>query len=143
MVNCWAPRWESAPLKAANRCAERLSCARIDHMATERLPFSSRAALRRAAATPTWWAAAACRGIDPDLFYPEGKKEEIEELVTETKTICVTCPVQRACLANALVCRETSGIWGGLTERERRKLARALDAGRILVPGASSRSGQM
>jgi WhiB family redox-sensing transcriptional regulator len=67
----------------------------------------------------SWRQHAACRGADPDIFYP-GSDEEAEE----AKAICATCPVRQACLEYALANRERDGVWGGATERERRRLIR-------------------
>ena len=67
----------------------------------------------------SWRQHAACRGADPDIFYP-ATDEEAEE----AKAVCATCPVRQACLEYALANRERDGVWGGLTERERRRLIR-------------------
>ena len=60
---------------------------------------------------------AACRGTDLDLFYPERG-----EPADPARQVCARCPVRQPCLEYALSNRITSGIWGGLTERERRPL---------------------
>ncbi|MGH9076969.1 MAG: WhiB family transcriptional regulator [Acidimicrobiales bacterium] len=69
--------------------------------------------------TLVWRQRAACRGVDPDIFYPVS-----EEDAEEAKAICAGCPVLEACLEYALVNRERDGVWGGATERERRRIAR-------------------
>ena len=67
----------------------------------------------------TWRNRAACRGVDPDVFYPVSDEE------TEVaKAICAQCPVREACLEYALANRERDGVWGGATERERRRKIR-------------------
>jgi WhiB family redox-sensing transcriptional regulator len=66
-----------------------------------------------------WRQRAACRGVDPDIFYPVS-----EEDADEAKGICFACPVRQACLEYALVNRERDGVWGGATERERRRMIR-------------------
>lgn len=66
-----------------------------------------------------WRHKAACRGVDPDIFFPVS-----EEDAEEAKAICATCPVQQACLEWALAVREKDGVWGGATERERRRILR-------------------
>ena len=67
----------------------------------------------------TWRNRAACRGVDPDVFYPVSDEE------TEVaKAICAQCPVREACLEYALANRERDGVWGGATERERRRIIR-------------------
>ncbi|HEV2766798.1 MAG: WhiB family transcriptional regulator [Actinobacteria bacterium] len=67
----------------------------------------------------TWRQHAACKGIDPDVFYPH-EDEEAEA----AKEVCGVCPVRQACLEHALVARERDGVWGGATERERRRIIR-------------------
>ena len=67
----------------------------------------------------TWRQRAACRGIDPDVFYPATDEE-----ADEAKAVCDQCPVRQLCLEHALASRERDGVWGGLTERERRRLIR-------------------
>lgn len=69
--------------------------------------------------TETWRDGAACRGIDPEVFYP-ATDEEAED----AKDICGQCPVVDPCLEHALSFREKEGVWGGATERERRRIIR-------------------
>lgn len=57
--------------------------------------------------------------MDPDVFYPVSD----EDAVT-AKSICGQCPVREACLEYALAYRERDGVWGGATERERRRILR-------------------
>lgn len=64
---------------------------------------------------PEWHERAACRGLDPDLFFPERG-----ESTTAAKAICADCPVRPECLGFALTENEKFGIWGGKSERERR-----------------------
>ena len=83
---------------------------------TGRLPrYSNLAAQARFAAR--WRERAACRGADLDLFYPERG-----EPAGPARQVCERCPVRQPCLEYALSNRITHGIWGGLTERERRPL---------------------
>lgn len=67
----------------------------------------------------SWRQRAACRGVDPDVFYPAADEE-----ADDAKAICGICPVREACLEYALVNRERDGVWGGATERERRRILR-------------------
>ncbi|HXY44652.1 MAG TPA: WhiB family transcriptional regulator [Acidimicrobiales bacterium] len=67
----------------------------------------------------TWRQRAACRGLDPDIFYPVS-----DEDAWEAKAVCDACPVRQPCLEHALAGREREGVWGGLTERERRRVLR-------------------
>ena len=69
--------------------------------------------------TAMWRKRAACRGIDPEVFYPPSDEE-----AEEAKAICSMCPVRQACLEHALAYREREGVWGGATERERRRILR-------------------
>ncbi|MHB1503940.1 MAG: WhiB family transcriptional regulator [Acidimicrobiales bacterium] len=69
----------------------------------------------------SWRKHAACRGIDPLVFYPTSDDDADAE---EAKAICAICPVRQACLEHALTSREREGVWGGTTERERRRIHR-------------------
>jgi WhiB family redox-sensing transcriptional regulator len=66
-----------------------------------------------------WRQQARCRGVDPEIFHPREDEE-----ADEAKAICALCPVREACLEHALTAREKYGVWGGLTERERRRVLR-------------------
>ncbi len=66
-----------------------------------------------------WREHAACQGIEPEIFYP------VEDDVAEpAKEVCAQCPVAASCLEHALTNRERDGVWGGATERERRRMVR-------------------
>lgn len=66
-----------------------------------------------------WRRLARCRGLDPEVFYPQDDDEG-----EEAKTICALCVVRQSCLEYALAAREKHGVWGGLSERERRRVLR-------------------
>ena len=68
-----------------------------------------------------WRRLASCHDTDPAIFYPEPK-----ESPKDAQRTCSTCPVKRTCLLESLRTQERYGVWGGLTERERRKIQRAL-----------------
>src|SRR5207302_10723600 len=71
-----------------------------------------------------WMLAAACRGR-PDLFFaPDDSETRSERRRREAaaKSVCARCPVRIDCLTDAFTSDERFGIWGGLTERERRSL---------------------
>lgn len=70
---------------------------------------------------PKWRSRAACTGIDSDIFYPASEDEADAEAA---KAVCAVCPVRVVCLEHALGVREKDGIWGGATERERRRMLR-------------------
>ncbi|NED97217.1 WhiB family transcriptional regulator [Phytoactinopolyspora alkaliphila] len=67
----------------------------------------------------SWRAFAACRGMDTDLFYPEGRGGTLRKREAIAKTVCESCPVAPQCRDAALQTPERFGIWGGLTEGER------------------------
>jgi WhiB family redox-sensing transcriptional regulator len=67
-----------------------------------------------------WREQAACRGADLDVFYPERG-----QTAGPARQVCARCPVRQPCLDYALSNRITHGIWGSLTERERRPLQSA------------------
>jgi WhiB family redox-sensing transcriptional regulator len=69
----------------------------------------------------TWRKLSACRGLDVEAFYPV---TEDEADAAEAKAVCAVCPVRQLCLEHALAHREREGIWGGTTERERRRIVR-------------------
>lgn len=65
-----------------------------------------------------WASDAACRASDPDALFVQGAAQN------RAKTVCFGCPVRTECLADALDNRVEFGVWGGMTERERRALLR-------------------
>jgi WhiB family redox-sensing transcriptional regulator len=73
---------------------------------------------------PDWQNEAACRDVDPELFFPEGDIRSARAQVKPAKLICRGCPVSAACLNWALDSGQQAGIWGGLTEDERNRLHR-------------------
>ena len=68
----------------------------------------------------SWQLQANCMGVDPDLFFPERGAS-----TREAKEVCRGCVVREDCLEYALANGEKFGIWGGMSERERRRLRRA------------------
>ena len=72
-----------------------------------------------------WRLQAACRDTDPDLFFPVGTTGPALEQIDAAKAVCRTCDSQAACLEFALATNQESGIWGGTSEEERRKLRKA------------------
>jgi WhiB family redox-sensing transcriptional regulator len=67
-----------------------------------------------------WQDYANCLGVDPDLFFPERGAS-----TKEAKEVCRGCVVREDCLEYALQNSEKFGIWGGMSERERRRIRRA------------------
>lgn len=68
---------------------------------------------------PDWYEDALCAQTDPEAFYPEKGGS-----TREAKRVCLACEVRDQCLTYALDNDERFGIWGGLSERERRKVKR-------------------
>lgn len=66
-----------------------------------------------------WRSKGACQGLDPAIFFPDS-----EESSFEAKSICALCSVRLSCLEHALAYREKDGIWGGTTDKERRRIIR-------------------
>ena len=66
-----------------------------------------------------WRMLGACRGLDASIFYPDS--DDDAEVATQ---VCQECGVRSACLEYALTQREKAGVWGGATERERRRILR-------------------
>ena len=68
-----------------------------------------------------WVVFSACRDKDSDLFFPETKVQERSAIA-----ICSTCPVQSECIEYAFEADIRFGVWGGMTEKQRRRLARRI-----------------
>lgn len=67
-------------------------------------------------ARESWWEQAACSGIDVDVFYPLPNDSVTTKQALQ---VCGRCPIRAECLQYAVRNRETYGIWGGTTERQR------------------------
>lgn len=67
----------------------------------------------------SWQDYANCRGVDADLFFPERGAS-----TRKAKAICAACEVRAQCLEYAITHGEKFGIWGGMSERERRRIRR-------------------
>ncbi len=70
---------------------------------------------------PDWRLSAACRDVDPELFFPIGDGGPAVAQVAEAKRVCAACPVRAACLEWAMARNEKDGVWGGLDETERHR----------------------
>jgi WhiB family transcriptional regulator, redox-sensing transcriptional regulator len=68
-------------------------------------------------ALPTWMAEGLCRDLDPDVFFPSTGAG-----VVTAQKICRRCPVAEQCLDYALAQRIEFGVWGGISERGRRRI---------------------
>ena len=71
---------------------------------------------RMAAGAKQWAERGACRSSDPDALFVQGAAQN------RAKSVCLGCVVRTECLADALDNRVEFGVWGGMTERERRAL---------------------
>lgn len=71
-----------------------------------------------------WRSRGLCRDEDPDLFFPIGNTGPALLQIDEAKTVCHRCPVSATCLSWALETGQDAGVWGGLSEDERRALKR-------------------
>jgi WhiB family redox-sensing transcriptional regulator len=87
---------------------------------------TSAVAARPAPGRLDWRVSAACRDADPDLFFPDGDSRSAWAQVKTAKLVCRGCPVSITCLNCALASGQEAGIWGDLTEDERRRLYRGL-----------------
>lgn len=75
-----------------------------------------------AAQTPNWQALGACRIEDSEMFFPIGDSIHAKMQTEEAKAVCRRCPMVERCLAWALETRQDFGVWGGLSEDDRRRL---------------------
>jgi WhiB family transcriptional regulator, redox-sensing transcriptional regulator len=71
-----------------------------------------------------WRHRAACRDEDPELFFPIGNTGPALQQIEEARAVCRRCAVVDECLAWALESGQDAGVWGGLSEDERRGLKR-------------------
>lgn len=69
-----------------------------------------------------WRSRSICRDSNPDLFFPIGTTGQALEQIEAAKAICAECPVRQECLEFALATNQESGVWGGTTDEERRRL---------------------
>lgn len=70
----------------------------------------------------SWMSQAGCKSVNPELFFPLGSSDAPDWQIARAKRICSSCPVRNDCLAYAVDTAQKYGIWGGLTELERRRL---------------------
>jgi WhiB family redox-sensing transcriptional regulator len=72
-----------------------------------------------------WVHYARCKDEDPELFFPIGTTGPAAVQIAAAKSICAMCEVRMECLEWAMTTAQDSGVWGGLSEEERRALRRA------------------
>ena len=76
-----------------------------------------------------WMVQGRCRDLPPEIFFPsDGVGVEV------ARRYCAECPVKGSCLEYALENRIEHGVWGGASERERRRIARSRKSGRTVAP---------
>jgi WhiB family redox-sensing transcriptional regulator len=73
---------------------------------------------------PNWQRWAACRGTDGDDWFPVGNTHDAQAQIEECRAVCRRCPVMESCLQFALETGQEAGVWGGMSEDERRALKR-------------------
>ncbi|WP_028708624.1 WhiB family transcriptional regulator [Propionicicella superfundia] len=78
-----------------------------------------------------WRHQAACLNEDPELFFPVGNTGPALMQIAEAKKVCRTCPVREPCLQWALDAGQDHGVWGGMSEDERRALRRRAARSRV------------
>ena len=71
-----------------------------------------------------WVHRARCKDEDPELFFPVGTTGPAADQVDAAKSICMQCEVRGQCLEWAMATGQDAGVWGGLSEEERRALRR-------------------
>jgi WhiB family redox-sensing transcriptional regulator len=72
-----------------------------------------------------WVAAARCIGEEPELFFPVGSTRPAVQQTERAKAICRDCAVIVECLEWSLATAQDAGVWGGLSEEERRDIRRS------------------
>ena len=72
-----------------------------------------------------WVYRARCRTEDPELFFPIGTTPTAMVQIEAAKAVCQLCDVREECLQWAMATEQEAGVWGGLSEDERRALRRA------------------
>lgn len=88
-----------------------------------------------------WKLAAACRGIDTAIFFPEKHDGQVEAQIRRAKMVCSACPADTvdACLRYAVLNNITTGVWAGKTPEERRPFRRLLFPYAAFAPGGDRR----
>lgn len=92
------------------------------------MALSSSHLLTLTLASGEWRRLSACRDTDPDLFFPVGTTGPAVEQIENAKAVCRSCDAQAECLEYALATNQDSGVWGGTSEEERRKLRKQYNA---------------
>jgi WhiB family transcriptional regulator, redox-sensing transcriptional regulator len=72
-----------------------------------------------------WLHRARCKDEDPELFFPVGTTGPAAVQLEAARAICMRCDVKAECLEWAMATGQEAGVWGGLSEDERRALRRS------------------
>lgn len=83
----------------------------------------------------SWMVHAECRGLDPNLFYPERGYGDVD--ARNARAVCMSCPVIWQCLEYGFA--ERYGIWGGLTDRQRVRVKMRVVRGQMSLQRAWER----
>jgi WhiB family transcriptional regulator, redox-sensing transcriptional regulator len=78
-----------------------------------------------------WVHYARCKDEDPEMFFPVGTTGPAAMQLDAAKSICLSCVVRAQCLEWAMATGQDAGVWGGLSEDERRAVRRARRRGEI------------
>jgi WhiB family redox-sensing transcriptional regulator len=89
-----------------------------------------------------WWSLAACQATDPDLFFPISGSGPALGQVARAKAVCADCPVRTDCLSYALAADPMQGVWGGMSEEERRLLRQREAKARLRAERRPGRPGR-
>lgn len=90
-----------------------------------------------------WDGVAACRSLDPEVFFPAGYGREHLQLVEQAKAVCAHCKVSPQCLELALSTDQAAGIWGGRTPLERTRLRRADGRHALIAAAGDSQASRL
>jgi WhiB family redox-sensing transcriptional regulator len=89
-----------------------------------------------------WRHKAACRDEDPELFFPIGNTGPALAQIEEAKKVCARCDVKEPCLQWALESGQEAGVWGGMSEDERRALKRRVARNRARMAELNRMAGE-
>ena len=110
-------------------CPTNICAAQTRHCSAQKPPWSTpvtilASSITLGAAPADWRDDALCRDTDPELFFPVGTTGNALVQIDNAKEVCGECPSSQGCLDFALDTNQDSGVWGGLTEEERRVIRR-------------------
>jgi WhiB family redox-sensing transcriptional regulator len=86
---------------------------------------------------PKWTVGALCAQVDPELFFPE-RGGTAPEIVRDALRVCAACEIRARCAEEALANHERFGVWGGMSERTRRRKLRETAAASVVAAGPTA-----